>query len=210
MAFAKSAGLEGVALTNHGAALGDGACDMHFSSLRHMPKEIFGVRLLTGAEANILDEDGNLDINDYLLSQLEVVIASIHPPCFNRREEEGVTQAWLNVMENENVDILGHIGDGRYMSDYEAIVKKAKEKSKIIEINNHSFLVRPGSGENCKRVALLCKKYGVPVVLSTDAHFSREIGIVPKSIALMEETEFPEELILNTSLKKLCDFLRKL
>ena len=94
------------------------------------------------------------------------------------------------------------------MCDYEAVVKKAKEKGKIIEINNHSFKVRAGSGENCREIALLCKKYAVPVVISTDAHFSPEVGFVPNSIKLMEEIDFPEELILNTSLKKLCDYLK--
>ena len=78
----------------------------------------------------------------------------------------------------------------------------------IIEINNHSFRVRAGSDVNCKQIALLCKKYSVPVVLSTDAHFSQEVGEVPNSIRLMEEIDFPVELILNTSLKKLCDYLK--
>ena len=54
----------------------------------------------------------------------------------------------------------------------------------------------------------MCKKYQVPVVLSTDAHFSGEIGIVPKSAELLEDIGYPEELILNTSLKKLCDYLK--
>ncbi len=208
LAAAAKAGLEGIAMTNHGPDLGDGAVWFHFQSARHLPKYVNGVRLLPGAEVDIMDTAGNLDIEDRLLKNLELVIASFHTPCFAPNSpKEDVTKAWLNVMENENVDILGHMGDGRYMCDYEAVVKKAKEKGKIIEINNHSFKVRAGSKENCREIALLCKKYSVPVVLSTDAHFSSEVGVVPNSIALMEEIDFPEELILNTSLKKLCDYL---
>lgn len=208
LAAAAKAGLEGIAMTNHGPDLGDGAVWFHFQSARHLPKYVNGVRLLPGAEVDIMDTDGTLDIEDRLLKNLELVIASFHTPCFAPNSpKEDVTKAWLNVMENENIDILGHMGDGRYMCDYEAVVKKAKEKGKIIEINNHSFKVRAGSKENCREIALLCKKYSVPVVLSTDAHFSSEVGVVPNSIALMEEIDFPEELILNTSLKKLCDYL---
>lgn len=201
-------GLEGIAMTNHGPDLGDGAVWFHFLSAGRLPKRINGVRLLPGAEVDIMDEDGTLDIEDKLLKNLEIVIASFHTPCFKPNQpEEKVTRAWLNTIENKNVDILGHMGDGRYKCDYETVVKKAKEKGKIIEINNHSFKVRAGSSENCREIALLCKKYSVPVVLSTDAHFSLDIGHVPNSIKLLEEIDFPEELVLNTSLKKLCDYL---
>ena len=206
IAFAKRSGLEAIAVTNHGPSLGDGAGFMHFSSLRHLPPYINGLRVIKGAEVNITDEIGTLDIDNKLLHELELVIASLHIPCFAPREEEAVTRAWLNAMDNENIDILGHLGDGRYKCDYEAVVRKAYEKRKAIEINNHSFLVRPGSDVNCRKIALLCKKYSVPLVLSTDAHFSGEIGIVPRSIELIEDINFPEELILNTSLKKLCGF----
>ena len=206
IAFAKKSGLEAIAVTNHGPALGDGACFMHFSSLRHLPRCINGLRVIKGAEVNITDELGALDIDDHLLHDLELVIASLHIPCFAPREEAAVTRAWLNVMDNENIDILGHLGDGRYKCDYEQIVKKAYETKKAIEINNHSFLVRPESDVNCRQIALLCKKYSVPIVLSTDAHFSGEIGIVPMSIKLLEDIEFPEDMILNTSLEKLCEF----
>lgn len=209
LAAAAAIGLEGIAMTNHGPDLGDGAVWFHFKSARHLPKYVKGVRLLTGAEVDIMDEEGRLDIEDKYLKNLELVIASFHTPCFPPYEsKEKVTRAWLNTLDNPNVDVLGHMGDGRYKCDYEAVVKKAKETGKIIEINNHSFRVREGSDVNCREIALLCKKYSVPVVLSTDAHFSLEIGVVPNSIALMEEIEFPEELILNTSLKKLCDYLK--
>ncbi len=208
IAAAVKMGLEGIAMTNHGPDLGDGAVWFHFNSARHLPKHINGIRLLTGAEVDIMDEDGNLDIEDKYLKNLELIIASFHTPCFAPNQpKEAVTKAWLNTLDNENVDVLGHMGDGRYMCDYEAVVKKAKEKGKIIEINNHSFRVRAGSDENCRQIALLCKKYSVPVVLSTDAHFSAEIGIVDNSKKLLEEIDFPEDLILNTSLKKLCDYL---
>ncbi len=209
LAAAAKIGLEGIAMTNHGPDLGDGAVWFHFKSARHLPRWINGVRLLPGAEVDIMDTSGRLDIEDKYLKDLELVIASFHTPCFPENSPlEDVTRAWLNVMDNEHVDVLGHMGDGRYMCDYEAVVKKAKETGKIIEINNHSFRVRAGSDVNCRRIALLCKEYSVPVVLSTDAHFSAEVGVVPNSIKLLEEIDFPEDLILNTSLKKLCDYLK--
>lgn len=206
--YAASINLEGIAMTNHGPELGDGAVWFHFKSAKCLPKRVNGVRLLIGAEVNIMDENGRLDIEDKHLEGLDVVIASFHTPCFApNQKKDAVTRAWLSTLENPNVDILGHMGDGRYKCDYEAVVKKAKEKGKIIEINNHSFRAREGSGENCRRIALLCKEYSVPVVCSTDAHFASDIGNFTNSIALLEDIDFPEELILNTSLEKLCKYL---
>lgn len=205
---AKEKGLKALAVTNHGPALGDGASELHFSTFARLPGSAGGLRLLKGAEADIIGEDGELDIRDKILARLEIVIASMHTPCFAPRGEDALTKTWLRVCENENVDILGHLGDGRYKCDYEKVVKKARDTGKIIEINNRSFSARPDSAENCRAIALLCKKYSVPTVLSTDAHCSWEIGEVPQSAALLEEISFPEELILNTRAEKLYGFLR--
>ena len=123
LAAAAKKGLEGIAMTNHGPDLGDGAVWFHFKSARHLPRWVNGVRLLPGAEVDIMDKKGRLDIEDKYLKDLELVIASFHTPCFPENSPiEDVTEAWLNVMDNEHVDVLGHMGDGRYMCDYEAVI----------------------------------------------------------------------------------------
>ena len=68
---------------------------------------------------------------------------------------------------------------------------------KIVEINNHSFETRKGSKKNCAEIARLCKKYEVPVVVNTDAHFCTEIGHFPHALAMLEEIDFPERLVVN-------------
>lgn len=210
IAAAKRKGMEGIAITNHGPKLGDGAHLWHFSSLKNFKNYVYGVRLLRGAEANIMDEDGAIDLDSYALAPLEIVIASMHTPCFPQNQEpEIVTRAWLNTLENNpKVNILGHMGDGRYCCDYEAVLKKVKETGRIVEINHHSFDVRKGSGENCRRIALICKELKIPVVLSTDAHFSDDVGEVENSWQLIKSIDFPEDLILNTSLEKLAGYLK--
>ena len=51
------------------------------------------------------------------------------------------TQAFINcVNKNPKVEILGHIGNPAYELDYDLIVKFAKEKDIMIEINNSSVL----------------------------------------------------------------------
>ena len=45
----------------------------------------------------------------------------------------------------------------------------------------------------------LCKEYGQPVIVSSDAHTDTEIGNHAAAYQLLKETGFPENLVLNTS-----------
>ena len=109
-------------------------------------------------------------------------------------------------MKNPYVNTFGHLGNGLFPFDYEKIISQCNQWGKIVEINNHSFVVRQGSLDNCREIALLCKKYRVPVVITTDAHISFDIGVCGNSIALLNEIEFPEELIINIDLNRLRDY----
>lgn len=53
---------------------------------------------------------------------------------------------------------------------------------------------------------LACKKYAAPIVVNTDSHFCTKIGDVELALKLLEEIEFPEELVMNTSLKKFMSY----
>lgn len=209
LAEAKRRGMEGIAVTNHGPALdGDGGHQWHFSSLKNFPPYVKGLRLLRGAEVNILNTEGDIDLDEYALAPLDIVIASMHTPCFDPKSSyEDTTKGYINALSrHKEINIMGHMGDGRYHFDYDAVLRKVKETGRVVEINHHSFDVRKGSGENCRQIALICKELEIPVVLSTDAHFSCDIGEVENSIRMLRSIDFPEKLILNTSLKKLADY----
>ena len=208
---AKKKGMQGLAVTNHGPALdSDGGHLWHFSSLKNFPLYVKGLRLFKGAEVNIMNPEGDIDLDNYSLAPLEIVIASMHTPCFDvRLGPEAVTQGYINALtRHKKINIVGHMGDGRYKCDYRAVLSKVKETGRIVEINHHSFDVRKGSGENCREIALICKEMEIPVVLSTDAHFSEDVGEVANSDKMLREIDFPRELILNTSLEKLANYLK--
>ena len=99
-----------------------------------------GVKILRGMEANILDVNGNIDeLDSKALDGLDYLIASLHIVCIEPSTKEDNTMAILNVMDKEKVKIIGHPDDARYELDYEAIVKKAKEKNILLEVNNSSL-----------------------------------------------------------------------
>ena len=98
--------------------------------------------------------------------------------------------------------MIGHCGDDRYDFDYEPAIQAFAEHQKIVEINAHSFHSRPGSKENCRQIALLCKKYGVRVVCSSDAHFFTDIGNAGEALEMLMEIDYPKEWILNTDYER--------
>ncbi|MCX7614617.1 MAG: phosphatase [Clostridiales bacterium] len=202
--------LYAIAVTNHAPAMKDGAHIWHFSGMRNIPRRIDGVYLLRGAEVNILNENGDIDIDEVRIKYLDYVIASLHEDVFKPTTSKAHTKAFENVLKNPYVNTLGHLGNGAYPFDYERIISQCNKYNKIVEINNHSFTVREGSSKNCREIALLCKQYQVPIVLTTDAHISFEIGICDYSIALVQEIGYPEELILNTDLNRLRDYFLKM
>jgi putative hydrolase len=206
--YASEIGMKLIAVTDHGPAMPGGPGFLYFPGLRVVPRTIYGVEILRGIEANIIDYEGKLDLSDEHLKNLDVVIVSFHDVCIKASSKEENTRAMLSAMDNEYVDIIGHPGNPQYEIDIVQFVRKAKEKSILIEINNGSFKKsRKGSEENCLKIALEAKKQGVGLILGSDAHICYDIGNLVKAQELVEKAEIPEELIMNTSPEKFKKYL---
>ena len=193
-------GIKILGTSEHAPTMPGAAHYWYFGNMKVVPRVINGVTILRGCEANILDIDGSLDMTDESSRNLDYMIASFHEPVFKPKSKEENTEAILNVMDKyDKVEILGHLGNPNYELDYEAIVKKAKEKNIMIEINNSSLLgsSRVGSDVNCKKVALLCREIGTKVILTSDSHINTCIGVFNKGIELLEEIQMPKELVMN-------------
>lgn len=200
---ARKAGMKAIAITNHGPALGDLGTQWHFRSLGLAnPGYVHGVYLISGAELNIL-EDGSVDIDEKYLEKLDLKIASFHSEIFLPKGKDHCTDMLNEILLNRHVNVLGHPGNELFRFDYEAIISKCNRYNKIIEVNNHSFEQRPGSHENCLEIVKLCKKYEVPIMVSSDAHLSTFIGHFEEAISVIEEAGYPEEMIINSSMDNL-------
>ncbi len=197
VAYAKRYGMKGLAVTDHGPEMPGAPHIWHFGNQSAIGPEVDGIRIFKNAEANIMNFDGDLDITEEFLKKLDWVIASYHVPCCTPGSQEDHTRGYFHVIHNPYVDVLGHSGNDDYVYDYEKVILEAKKFNKIIEINAHSPIGRPGSKERCPIIAELCKKHGVWVVVSTDAHFAAKIGKVDLAMEMLQSIDFPEELILN-------------
>lgn len=206
---ASNNGIKILATTDHGPKMPGGPHIFHFNNLKVLPRELFGVIILRGCEANILDFKGNLDIPEKTQKRLDVIIASLHDVCIKPGNKDENTQALLNVMNNENVHIIGHPGNPAFPIWEEEVIKKAKDKDILIEINNGSFNSRRGSEENCLRIVELCKKHGANLILGSDAHTCFQIGKFPKAEQVLRMTGVTEDLIMNVDEGKFIKYLKK-
>ena len=195
---ARQKGLVYMAMTEHGPKMPDAPHIWHCVNQWEVPSVYNGVNILHGAEVDVMDEEGTLDIDDHILAGLEWVIASMHTPCIKPSTKENHTKAWLNIAKNPHVDVIGHCGDGRYDFDHETVIKAFKEYGKIVEIDNGSFGSRPHTESNCAEIARWCKRLEVPIVVDSDAHFAANIGVFDKAIKILTEIDFPERLIIYT------------
>ncbi len=202
-------GLRLLGITEHTHNMPGTCDDMYFMNLGVLPGEMYGVKMLFGAELNIMDKEGRLDLPDWLIDKLDLRIASIHMNLYEPGSREKNTQAVLNAMKNPRVDIIGHPDDGSCPLDYERLVRASKEYHTLLEINNNALRTpaRINAKENITTILKLCMKYDVPVIMNSDAHYMADIANTDHSMPVVKETGFPDELILNYSVSRFEDYL---
>lgn len=209
---ASQKGLELLGITEHAQGMPGSCNNMYFRNVKVLPREMEGIEVLFGAEANILDPQGNLDMTEKDMRYLDVVIASLHPHCMQPGTKAENTSAYLRAMDNPYINIIGHPDDGRYPVDYEALVRAAGDNHVLLEVNNHSLdphSVRTSARENLTEMLKLCMKYGVSIILDSDAHWCGDIANTAFSLPLLEEVGFPEELVVNRSVEEYKKYIGK-
>lgn len=203
-------GLEILGITEHGPGI-PGTCNpIYFRNIHVVPRQYDGMRLLLGAELNILNVNGELDLDEFYYQRMDIRIAGIHSLCWQGGTAEENTTGMINAIRNKWTHIISHPGDGTADLLFEPIVLAAKEAHTLLEINSSSM--RPirkfdKARENNLEILRLCRKYSVPVLISSDAHIASDIANYEYCLPLLAETEFPDELIINTDSDKFLKYL---
>lgn len=194
-----------LAITDHGPAMPDAPHNWHFGNLRAIPRQVEGVVILRGAEANVMDVNGGLDFTARELAGMEWVVASIHSPCVpGLLSEREATRLWLAVAENPSVDCIGHSEQQNYKYDYDLVTKAFARNHKVVEINGNSFTVRKDGIPNMRALLLACRKNGCKIALDSDAHSVMQMrDNTARLLTLLEEVDFPPELVVNGSCENL-------
>lgn len=213
---AVSRGLDEVAITDHGPrVLGSGV--RNIDSYRHILEQVNAldkprVRVLVGAEANILDEDGTLDIPAGLYQNLDVLICGLHPftlpndvanglklfganylrflgKNIGRKAVENNTRAVIAALEKNPVDILAH--PGLYFEvDIEEVARACIEYNVLFEINcGHHY-------PNANKLHI-ANRIGVNFIVNSDAHFYDSVGVLHYGSDLLKTLGVDKERVFN-------------
>lgn len=203
-------GMELFGSSDHGPALPGSCHEMYFCNFKSIPNELYGIKLIMGCELNILDYKGTLDLKEWLLKRIDYGIASIHDLCYKIGTREENTAATIGAMKSPYVQIIGHPDNANIPLDYPELVNGAKEHHVLLEVNNSSLKPgspRPGAKENYHIMLELCRRHNVSVIMNSDSHCASDAGRHDYAAELLKEMDFPEELVVNTSLKKLAEYL---
>lgn len=209
---AAKVGLELMCMTDHAPSLPDSPGECHFINFHVLPREAEGVKLLYGAELNIMDAKGTIDLPEHILKRLDLCIASYHTMCTPAGTIEENTSAYLGAIENPYVSIIGHPEDGNVPVDFEQLVRAAKQNHVLLEVNNSSLKAayyRKNVRENLITMLKLCREQEASISIGSDAHYSGAVGRFDEAKSLLAEVNFPERLIANTSTEKFLQFIEQ-
>jgi len=203
-------GLKLLGITEHTRGIPGTCDDIYFCNMKVVPRKLHGIELMLGAEINIIDYDGTIDLDEKYMKWLDIRIAGIHSLCYTYGSSRDNTGAVINAMKNPHIDIISHPDDGRCAFDYKDLVKAAKEYHTLLEINNNSLrLKRKNVRENILTLLELCATEQVPVLVSSDAHYMTDIANMDHVEDVIRETNFPDELIINYSIENFKEYIKE-
>lgn len=205
--FAAKRGLEGIVTSEHSEKVPGVQPNFTIRIQNCFPKEYNGVRIIKGAEVNIMDYSGQVDMKREHLMVPDFVIASLHDVTISSGTKMENTQAMIGALQNPYIDIIGHPGNPQFEIDREAVVQEARRQNKLLEINNHSFAFRKGSPSICREIIRLCKKHGVRISVGSDAHVCFRVGYFGEAVEALTDEGFPEELIVSRSMQTFDEYL---
>ena len=207
---ASEKGLEIYAITEHGPSLPGSCSRMYFMNYRVLPRNYEKMTVLYGAELNILDYEGHVDLPESILKEMDLALAGIHTPCYEAGNVEENTNAYIEAMKNPYINIIAHPDDERFPINYEMLVKAAKEHHVILEVNNASLSPKSFRGnprEKYSEMLKLCIEHQVPIVMDSDSHVDVMVGNHKYAQEMLDKVNFPEELVINFHSEMLKEYI---
>jgi DNA polymerase (family 10) len=193
-----------IAITDHSKNLAmtngmdDARALAHAARVRQVNEEMQGrIHIFTGIEVDILGE-GQLDLEDSTLAQLDIVVASVHSKFDLPLAAQ--TARVIRALENPYVRILGHptgrklLGREGIALDLEAVFRRAAELGVAVEHN-----AAPARTDLSDAHMRLAKSLGCKFVIDTDAHATTEMDYMEDGIVQLRRAWLTPADVLNTA-----------
>lgn len=199
---ARERGYKYMAITDHSKnlafanGLDDERAVQHIARIREASKKVPGITIFAGIEVDILPE-GDLDLSDDVLAQMDLVIASVHS-VFNQ-EPAKMTERLLKAISNPNTSIIGHptgrilLRRDSYAFDMRAVLTTAAKHKVAMELNAYPDRLDL-SDANLRQA----KQHGVKVVINTDAHHTSHMDKIRFGVLQARRAWLTRDDVLNT------------
>lgn len=205
---ANELGLKEIGVTDHGFAHIFGTNKEKLIAARELIDEIntwSKTKVLLGVEADIISEDGTIDIDADALSLIDILLVGYHKVIRTdfagflggqkgEDAEERATNAYINAIEKYPVTILVHPGSILKVDMYK-IGCACRDKGVMVEINNRHLTWTEEDVMNL--LASECM-----FVVSSDAHSREKVGEVDKAFELIKKYDIPSELVANVEFEE--------
>ena len=209
---ARALGYEYIALTDHSQAVtvANGMDEKRtlaqIKKIRAAQERVPGIRLLAGIEVDIL-KNGSLDLDNEVLAQLDVVVASVHS--YMNMERAEMTERLLAAVENPYTQIIAH-PTGRlvlrrepFEYDMEKVLDAAVARGIAMECNAYPDRL------DLRDVHLrMAKQRGAKIVISTDAHSTNHFQMMKYGVITARRGWIEKKDVINSL--PLADFLASL
>ena len=199
---ARARGYKYMAITDHSKnlAFANGLDDQraleHIRRIRKANEKIEGIKIFAGVEVDILT-DGELDLSDSVLAEMDIVIASVHSQ-FNQ-ESAKMTDRLLRAIENPNTSVIGHptgrvlLRRDAYPFDVDAVLKAAARQKVAMELNSY-----PDRLDLNDRHLRMANERGVKIVINTDAHHTSHMEKIRYGVLQARRAWLTKDDVLNT------------
>jgi len=191
-----------MAITDHSKnlafanGLDDKRAVAHIQRIHEANEKMGGITIFAGIEVDIL-ADGDLDLSNDVLAQMDLVIASVHS-VFNQ-EPAKMTDRLLKAIDNPNTSIIGHptgrlqLRRDAYRFDMDAVLTAAAKNKVAMELN--SYPDRLDLNDVHLRQA---KQRGVRIVINTDSHHTSHLEKIRYGILQARRAWLTKDDVLNT------------
>jgi DNA polymerase (family 10) len=199
---ARDRGYKYMAITDHSKnlafanGLDDKRAEAHIKKIRAAGKKMEGIIILAGIEVDIL-ADGELDLSDSVLEQMDLVIASVHSH-FNQEPAE-MTDRLLRAIANPNTSLMGH-PTGRqllrregFRFDYDKVFTAAVKAGVAMEHNAY-----PERLDLCDQHLRMAKAKGVKFIVNTDSHHTSHMEKIRYGVLQLRRAWLTRQDVLNT------------
>lgn len=216
-------GLKEVAITDHGPAAAPWV-GTPLKLLRRLRLETDrcnrlypDIIALSGAEANLVSADGDIDVPRSAYLELDLLLVGLHPQVIPKSLDDGWTlfgqnllgrwsrrlrrkarventKAMVEAVYRHPIDIVTHAGH-KIDIDTAELARACADRGTALEINASHGCLTP---EYCR----LAAQQGVNFVINSDAHRPEDVGRFEAGIAVAEQAGLPPERIVNAAVGK--------